>query len=212
MGYLYRHIRLDKNEPFYIGISHKNDNYSRSKSKGDRNNLWKKVVSKTNYEVEIVLESDNYIFLKQKEIEFIKIYGRIDKGTGILSNLTDGGDGTLGNNKPKSEIHRNNIRKALVGKKRPEHVKKAMSRLGKCHSYISREKISKATEGVNNPMYGKKHTKEALDKISKLVLNLETGIFYDSAKEACAVTIYKYDYFKMMLRGDRKNKTNFNYI
>ena len=31
-----------------------------------------------------------------KEIEFIKLYGRKDNNTGILVNLTDGGEGTLG--------------------------------------------------------------------------------------------------------------------
>lgn len=38
--YLYRHIRLDKNEPFYIGIGTKNKHkypYFRAKSKAERN-------------------------------------------------------------------------------------------------------------------------------------------------------------------------------
>lgn len=34
MGYLYRHIRKDTNEVFYIGVSCKNDNrYKRAKEK-----------------------------------------------------------------------------------------------------------------------------------------------------------------------------------
>ena len=103
--YLYRHIRLDKNEPFYIGIGTKPEKFSEtyeseycrafSKQRKD-SKIWKLVVKKTDYEVEILMESEDYEFLKEKEIEFIKLYGRIDKGTGCLANMTDGGDGTLG--------------------------------------------------------------------------------------------------------------------
>lgn len=39
MAYVYRHIRLDKNEPFYIGIGSDNK-YSRAKQKTGRNDRW----------------------------------------------------------------------------------------------------------------------------------------------------------------------------
>ncbi len=103
--YLYRHIRLDKNEPFYIGIATKKNQeylsyeseYSRAFSKQRRDSkIWKAIVKRTNYRVEILFESKNYLEIKEKEKEFIKLYGRIDKKTGILANMTDGGDGTLG--------------------------------------------------------------------------------------------------------------------
>ena len=86
--YLYRHIRLDKNEPFYIGVGTKvnkksflkvTSEYVRAYSKTRRNKIWIDIVSKTDYEVEILLESDNYEFIKQKEIEFIALYGRRNK-------------------------------------------------------------------------------------------------------------------------------------
>ena len=104
--YFYRHIRLDTKEPFYIGIGtklksdSKSSNYyciyRRGFSLDRRNNLWKKIANKADYEVEILLESDDYEFIKQKEIEFIALYGRINTNNGILANMTDGGDGTLG--------------------------------------------------------------------------------------------------------------------
>jgi hypothetical protein len=105
MHYLYRHIRLDKNEPFYISIGTKtnvkfksfNSEYRRAFSKQRKDSkIWNLITSKTNYEVEILLESDDYDFIKQKEIEFISLYGRINTNTGTLSNMTDGGDGSLG--------------------------------------------------------------------------------------------------------------------
>jgi len=100
--YLYRHIRLDKNEPFYIGIGTKNkkdlefNDYFRATSRKSRNKIWKSILAKTDYAVEILLESDNYDFIKQKEIEFIALYGRKNLNNGSLVNLTDGGDGALG--------------------------------------------------------------------------------------------------------------------
>lgn len=96
--YLYRHIREDKNEPFYFGIGTKTegdlkyDYYSRAKRK-KRNCIWELITKKTNYEIDIILESDSMEFIKEKEREFISMYGRIDIGTGILSNFTDGGEG-----------------------------------------------------------------------------------------------------------------------
>ena len=103
--YLYRHIRLDKNEPFYIGIGTKTNcnhrsyegEYRRAFSKSRLDSkIWKIIVKKTEYKVEILFESNNYQEIKNKEIEFIKLYGRIDKKTGTLANMTDGGDGTIG--------------------------------------------------------------------------------------------------------------------
>lgn len=108
--YLYRHIRLDKNEVFYVGIGKKNINkksylyhceYYRafrprySKHQKSHNKYWTNIANKTYYKVDIILESNDENYIKQKEIEFIKIYGRKDLGKGTLVNHTDGGDGTL---------------------------------------------------------------------------------------------------------------------
>ena len=91
MKYLYKHIRLDTNEVFYVGIGGK----YRPNQK-NRNTIWKRIVAKTDYKIEIILESNDYEFIKQKEIELIKFYGRINLGNGTLANLTDGGEGTIG--------------------------------------------------------------------------------------------------------------------
>ena len=115
--YLYRHIRPDKNEVFYIGIGKKvnykysikcySNDYKRAFTKGKRNKIWNDIVNKNNgvYQVEIVMESNNYAFIKKKEIEFIALYGQKNNGSGTLSNLTKGGEGTVGfynSNLPKT--------------------------------------------------------------------------------------------------------------
>lgn len=94
--YLYAHIRLDKNQIFYIGISSKyrKDEYGRAKSK-KRNIVWNRIVNKTKYIIEILEEADDYDYIKQKEIFLIKQYGKIIDNSGTLSNMSDGGAGTF---------------------------------------------------------------------------------------------------------------------
>jgi hypothetical protein len=97
MAYVYRHIRLDKNEPFYIGIG-SDATYKRAKArfKGDRNIIWNRIVNKTKYEIQILFDDLTWQEACKKEKEFILLYGRKDKNTGILANLTDGGEGVVG--------------------------------------------------------------------------------------------------------------------
>jgi hypothetical protein len=129
MAYVYRHIRLDKNEPFYIGISD-NDKY-RATVKRCRNLLWKRIVAKTEYEVEILMDNIGMDEAKEKEKEFIKLYGRIDTKTGCLANLTDGGEGTVGRKYSPSKSHRKNLSNSHKGKKMSEQAKEKMSKAKK---------------------------------------------------------------------------------
>lgn len=98
--FIYRHIRSDKNIPFYIGVGTKtsytntfNEIYRRAFKRTGRNQFWNNIVSKTQYTVEIIIESKDYNYILEKEIELIKLYGRYDLGVGSLANLTDGGIG-----------------------------------------------------------------------------------------------------------------------
>lgn len=96
--YLYRHIREDKNEPFYIGIGSKGKQdimyhtYSRAIALHKDNSIWLRIVAKTNWHYEILFESDNRELVLNKEREFIQLYGRICNKTGSLANLTLGGE------------------------------------------------------------------------------------------------------------------------
>ena len=92
MTYLYRHIRLDTNQPFYIGIGID----KRALSEKGRNKFWKNIINKTEYRVEIMIDGLTWEDACKKEREFIALYGRRDLGKGPLVNLTDGGEGVLG--------------------------------------------------------------------------------------------------------------------
>ena len=139
--YLYRHIRLDTGEPFYIGIGTKNkkqQEYYRANSKYKRNSFWKNITNKTDYEIEILLESNDYEFIKQKEIEFIALYGRRDLGKGTLVNMTDGGDGMVGLIQSEESI--NKRRKKLKGRKQSKEV---LEKLKIIHSESKKEREEK---------------------------------------------------------------------
>jgi hypothetical protein len=92
LAVVYRHIRTDINEPFYIGIG---DKENRAYSQRSRNKYWKNIAKK-GYEVEIMFEDLTWDQACEKEKEFIALYGRKDLKTGTLVNLTDGGEGALG--------------------------------------------------------------------------------------------------------------------
>lgn len=92
MAVLYRHIRLDKNQPFYIGIG---NSKHRASKRGNRNDIWNNIVAKTKYISEIIFEDLTWEEACKKEKEFIHLYGRIKDG-GILANITLGGEGVVG--------------------------------------------------------------------------------------------------------------------
>lgn len=90
MAVVYKHIRKDTNEVFYIGIGSKKQ---RATSTHKRNEFWWNIVNKAGYEVEIIHEGISIDEAKQLEIKYISEYGRKDLELGTLVNLTDGGDG-----------------------------------------------------------------------------------------------------------------------
>jgi hypothetical protein len=190
MSCVYRHIRLDKNEPFYIGIG---SNTYRATSKNNRNKHWKNIVSKTDYEVEILFEDLSRDKAIEKEIELIKLYGRKDLGLGTLCNMTDGGDGILGLKQSKEHIE--SRRKSMIGKlagdknptKRPEVA----------------AKISKAT---------KLRHKYNDHPTAKKIINTKTLETYKSMAEAERKNNLKFNSLRPRLTGRLKNDTNLIYM
>jgi hypothetical protein len=194
MAYVYRHIRLDKNQPFYIGISN-NSKYWRANQKSQRNRIWKRIVSKTDYEVEILFDNISYEFAKEKEKEFIALYGRIDNNTGILANLTDGGDGTLGmpcphKGKKFTEQHRNNLKLSKLGEKNPNYRKSFDKEY--------RKKLSIANSLGNH-------------NLAKKVICTKTNKTWDCIKLAALELGYKHSTLRAYLNGQKKNKTTLQY-
>jgi hypothetical protein len=150
MAVIYKHIRIDTNEIFYIGIG---KDIKRAYSKQNRNIYWKNIVNKTKYIVEIIKDNLNWEEACNEEIKLIKYYGRKDLNEGTLVNMTDGGEGNnnLSNevnilkgkkiskskkgvpnlklkNQPKSEEHKLKIKLANIGKTYSEEINKKKGR------------------------------------------------------------------------------------
>jgi hypothetical protein len=113
MAILYRHIRLDKKEVFYIGIG---SNENRAYSLKNRNKYWQNVANSTEYKVEIMFEDLSWEEACEKEIEFISTYGRKDLGLGTLVNMTDGGEGNLNLSEESKQRRRDKVSKANLGR------------------------------------------------------------------------------------------------
>jgi hypothetical protein len=156
MAYVYRHIRLDNNTVFYIGIG-TSDSYKRAKTSIRRNSYWKNITCKTNWYYEIMIDNVSVEQTRSKEIEFIKLYGREDKKEGTLCNLTDGGDATTGY-VVKDEVKRILSEKNKGKKLSEEHKRKiSESNKGKMHTQevINKMRLAKI---------GKKQSAQTIDK------------------------------------------------
>ncbi len=186
--YLYRHIRLDTNEVFYIGLAKRTEDdyrlnkYHRAFSRFNRSKLWKNIANKTSYETEIMLENLTLNEANEKETEFVRLYGRRDLGLGSLVNFTDGGDGVR--NKLYTEEDNKSKSERVLGKKNPF--------FGKKHTQETKDKIRKLgqeryKDRTKHPMFGKKKSRESVErqvaKQSKPVLQYnKEGVFIKEFK------------------------------
>lgn len=179
MAFVYRHIRLDTNQPFYIGIGKDERYYFRATKKSQRNIHWKRIVAKTDYRVEILMDDITYDEAKAKEIEFIKLYGRINLSNGPLCNMTDGGEGNVGYI-PTEETRKklsNSIKEWNKNRVRSEKEIKSLSQRMKLYQNDP-DFIRKKNEGLRNSkklkafnasrkgLPGIKHTEETKLKMS----------------------------------------------
>jgi hypothetical protein len=167
MAYVYRHIRVDKNEPFYIGIG-SDSIYRRAKTRDGRNKIWKGIVKRSNFEVDILFDDISFDEAKQKEIEFISLYGRIDKGTGTLCNLTDGGEGMLGaivseETRLKRSIA-NKGNKSRTGQKLSDEQKAKLSAIHKGKKKIYTKEGYEAFLKAREKTKGRKQPQEEIER------------------------------------------------
>ncbi len=155
--YTYAYLREDKT-PYYIG-----------KGRGDRayRKEYRSCPTPDERSRILILKKNLSEFDAYKhEIYMIAVLGRKDLGTGILRNLTDGGEGGRGAGFKHSNESRKKMSEAMKGDKNPFH--------GKKHTKEARNKMSQSRIGSKNYYfgkkthnYGKKTSEETKAKISK---------------------------------------------
>ena len=142
--YVYLYLRED-DSPYYVG-----------QGKDDR---WKKIHScevpprnRVKFLYENLTKEDACVI----EMDLIDEYGRLNDGTGILENKTDGGEqGNLG------MIHSEETKRIIAEKASRPRTEK------------SKIKQSISVSGENNHFFGKIHTEETKQKMRKPRTNLD---------------------------------------
>lgn len=217
MYYIYRHIRPDKNCPFYIGrgkLYERMIEPRRAYEVKRRNHLWQGIVDRNggNYEVEILYWSANREHILEKEREFIALYGKIIDGTGTLCNLTDGGDGSLGLK------HSEEVLARLSAQRKNDPKRLALLRSEEFKA-ARRAKMA----GKPGPAFGSKHKPEtielyrrtrtgSLNHEAKQVIDNATGTVYGCVGDAAtAYGIGRASLYKA-LSGQRQNRTTLRYV
>lgn len=184
MAVVYRHIRLDKNEPFYIGIG---KTEKRAYSKHSRNRYWNHITKNTEYKVQVLFNDLSWEQAIEKEIELIQTYGRKDLGLGTLVNLTDGGEGLRNYKLTESQLQF--LRETFLGEGNPmfgkKHSEKSINKIKevRANQTFTEESNRKRSEKLKGRVFteehlsklrGKKHSPESIEKMKNRVVSEET--------------------------------------
>jgi len=140
--YTYAYLREDRT-PYYIGKGKTNRAYvTHRKRKGSHKPPPKEqiLILKSNLTEDEAFKHERYM---------IAVFGRKDLETGILRNLTDGGEGSSG--RKHSDLTKQKIKQKRKNQIISDNVKQKMSesRRGKKHSNKTKEKMSLSMTGKN---------------------------------------------------------------
>jgi group I intron endonuclease len=182
--YTYAYLRQDRT-PYYIGKGSGKRIYSKQRGVNAPKDKSRIIFLKKN-----LTEAEAF----KHEVYMIAVLGRKNLGTGILRNLTNGGEGASGH--VKSKEAKKKISEANTGKIRTEEAKKKMSKakigkkthnFGVHHTGKTKKKISEAVSGKKHPRYGRTG---ALCPCSKAIIAIKPdgtefhfGSVIDAARE-----------------------------
>ena len=161
MYYVYQYLRED-GTPYYIG-------------KGQGRRAWQKH-PRSNGTNMTPLDSNKIQIIKENlsdeeavilEIALIKKYGRKDLNTGILRNMTDGGNGMAGHVRSQSAIKSH--KEKITGRTVPQEIKEkiAKSNTGKKRSEETKRKLSESHIGLKQSEETKKKRADKLKGIKR---------------------------------------------
>lgn len=193
--YVYMYLRED-GTPYYIGKG------TAKRAWNNNSRKWKRPEDTSR----IKIHTDNLTEAEalSLEIELIAEYGRKDNGTGILRNLTDGGEGTSGRvqtDETKKKISQSHTGKTLS----KDHKRKlSESKIGKLigpQSEDHRRKIAKAKMGKVRSDETKKKMSESYKGKRACVVD---GVEYESVTNAAKAKGIPYSTAEYRCKNKRK--------
>jgi Na+/phosphate symporter len=148
--YVYAYVRED-HTPYYIGKG-KDKRAWQSHKRSNGSDMLPTDQSRIIILHENLSESQAFALEKQ----LIEHYGRIDLGTGILRNLTEGGEGNRRTDWSHSDEARANMSKAKLGKSLSKIHKQALSegQTRRWEDYDSTERDKKISESLKGRVIG----------------------------------------------------------
>lgn len=228
MAYVYLHRRKSDGSIFYVGVGGTTTGYqstNRYRRRDDRDAAWNLIVKEHGFYPEILKGGITIEEALALEEETIKKYGKIKDGTGILTNVTDGGLGVKGFSKPAwnkgKKLHYDVW---LKGKKMDDAYRKRCSEIQKKriaengHHMQGRKQSPEAKRKMRESHLGKKiseshiraMTASRLIKIGKFI----NGVLiesYNSLGEAARKNGVSGGYLSRLLNKKVKIPKKYNY-
>ena len=149
-----------------------------------------------------VIEECEIELLNERERYWQDFYNVINKNTGLNCVLTKTTDrsGKM-SEETRQKLIKNNTR-PMLGKQHSKETKLKMSESSKGKQKSKEHKIN-ISKGLLNNTYS---------KLSKILLDTQSGIFYDSINKASIALDINYSTLKAMLGNKFKNKTNLIFV
>jgi hypothetical protein len=155
---IYVHKRISDGSVFYVGICKDSRSSIRPYEKHNRSEFWKRIEKKHGRTVHIILSGVSNQFASETEKWLISVFGKSNNG-GLLCNITDGGEGTIGySHTEESRIKMSTAKKGKTGDSCPNSIAVSCNGIRYGSMAEAARHIGVSTQTILNRVKNKKNT------------------------------------------------------